>query len=113
MASTTKTVTWLDPSKDRKLEFKLENGVIKAKLFVKPSGHDNPDQFKYDLTEKDITIERYNPMELLRGLSQVVFRMDQLDLDQKDAILGSIKSRNIEVANRSPQSGYIVICALP
>ncbi len=104
-------VDWISRSGQTKLTFSLNQEEVIAALFQ--INTNNEFIKKYDIKEKDMTIERYNVMELMRGMRQTTYKMSQLSIDQKQAVLGSLSSRNIEIINTGPHSGRLNILALP
>lgn len=53
------------------------------------------------INENNILVERYNPIELLQGNSQVTISFSRLDYRQKEIILQSINQRIIDNQKKS------------
>lgn len=66
------------------------------------------------IQERNITVETENLSALMRGIPQRSFSLDQLTAQQKAALMGSLKNRDMEVLNGVGSiPGSIVIQALP
>ena len=105
------TYTWTSRSSETQIVFQMIQGIVSATLFTK--GSDGQFHSKYTVGERDITVETRNTMELMRGLQQQTFGFTALTNAQKQAVLASLASRNIEVENRLPSGGSFNILALP
>ncbi len=104
---------WTDKSGSPRLEFSMsQDGMVVADFFQK-NLQDEFENTGLRINERSITIETENISALLRGILQKTFYLNELNREQKKAVLGSLQNRNIEIMRGHNQQGSMVIHALP